>query len=150
MDKTGEELSDKLIDVLRQYYYLKSPLGLESFLQGEMKVLSYIHYASHGGEITAGDIVSGLDMTGGRIAGILRSLEKKGYILRRTDENDRRRIMISPTPSGSDYVERGRAMLKSRLCGIIGIMGMDSAEDFIHSMNEFLDACRKSELEERD
>ena len=105
MDKADAGLSDELIEVLRQYYYMKIPLGLENFMQGEMKVLSYIHYTAGGGEIATGDIVSALDMTGGRVAGILRSLEKKGFISRRTDENDRRRIMVSPTYAGSDYVK---------------------------------------------
>lgn len=146
MDKADAGLSDELIEVLRQYYYMKIPLGLENFMQGEMKVLSYIHYTAGGGEIATGDIVSALDMTGGRVAGILRSLEKKGFISRRTDENDRRRIMVSPTPAGSDYVENGREQLRSRLSAIINAMGGESAENFIRSMEEFVDACRKADF----
>lgn len=146
MDKADAGLSDELIEVLRQYYYMKTPLGLENFMQGEMKVLSYIHYTAGGGEIATGDIVSALDMTGGRVAGILRSLEKKGFISRRTDENDRRRIMVSPTPAGSDYVENGRELLRSRLSTIIDAMGSESAENFIRSMEEFVDACRKADF----
>jgi len=146
MDKADEGLSDELIEVLRQYYYMKIPLGLENFMQGEMKVLSYIHYTAGGGEIATGDIVSALDMTGGRVAGILRSLEKKGFISRRTDENDRRRIMVSPTPAGSEYVENGRELLRSRLSAIINAMGSESAENFIRSMEEFVNACRKADF----
>ncbi len=146
MDKADAGLSDELIEVLRQYYYMKTPLGLENFMQGEMKVLSYIHYTAGGGEIATGDIVSALDMTGGRVAGILRSLEKKGFISRRTDENDRRRIMVSPTPAGSDYVENGRELLRSRLSAIINAMGSESAENFIRSMEEFVNACRKADF----
>ena len=146
MDKADAGLSDELIEVLRQYYYMKIPLGLENFMQGEMKVLSYIHYTAGGGEIATGDIVSALDMTGGRVAGILRSLEKKGFISRRTDENDRRRIMVSPTPAGSDYVENGRELLRSRLTAIINAMGSESADNFIRSMEEFVNACRKADF----
>ncbi len=146
MDKADAGLSDELIEVLRQYYYMKTPLGLENFMQGEMKVLSYIHYTAGGGEIATGDIVSALDMTGGRVAGILRSLEKKGFISRRTDENDRRRIMVSPTPAGSDYVENGRELLRSRLSAIINAMGSEGAENFIRSMEEFVNACRKADF----
>lgn len=146
MDKADAGLSDELIEVLRQYYYMKIPLGLENFMQGEMKVLSYIHYTAGGGEIATGDIVSALDMTGGRVAGILRSLEKKGFVSRRTDENDRRRIMVSSTPAGSDYVKNGRELLRSRLSAIINAMGSESAENFIRSMEEFVDACRKADF----
>lgn len=146
MDKADAGLSDELIEVLRQYYYMKIPLGLENFMQGEMKVLSYIHYTAGGGEIATGDIVSALDMTGGRVAGILRSLEKKGFISRRTDENDRRRIMVSPTYAGSDYVENGRELLRRRFSAIINAMGSESAENFIRSMEEFVNACRKADF----
>ena len=146
MDKADAGLSDELIEVLRQYYYMKIPLGLENFMQGEMKVLSYIHYTAGGGEIATGDIVSALDMTGGRVAGILRSPEKKGFVSRRTDENDRRRIMVSSTPAGSDYVKNGRELLRSRLSAIINAMGSESAENFIRSMEEFVNACRKADF----
>lgn len=146
MDKADAGLSDELIEVLRQYYYMKIPLGLENFMQGEMKVLSYIHYTAGGGEIATGDIVSALDMTGGRVAGILHSLEKKGFVSRRTDENDRRRIMVSSTPAGSDYVKNGRELLRSRLSAIINAMGSESAENFIRSMEEFVNACRKADF----
>ena len=146
MDKADAGLSDELIEVLRQYYYMKIPLGLENFMQGEMKVLSYIHYTAGGGEIATGDIVSALDMTGGRVAGILRSLEKKGFVSRRTDENDRRRIMVSSTPAGSDYVKNGRELIRSRLSAIIYAIGSESAENFIRSMEEFVNACRKADF----
>lgn len=148
MDRMGADLSDELIKVLQQYYFMKTPLQLENFMQGEMKVMSYIRYAAGSGGIPTGDIVSDLDMTGGRVAGILRSLEKKGFILRRTDESDRRRIMVSPTPAGSEYVENGRALLRSRLCSIINAMGKESAEGFIRSMEEFVDACRRADFDD--
>ena len=77
---------------------------------------------------------------------ILRSLEKKGFVSRRTDENDRRRIMVSSTPAGSDYVKNGRELLRSRLSAIINAMGSESAENFIRSMEEFVNACRKADF----
>ena len=152
MDKADTGLSDELIEVLRQYYYMKIPLGLENFMQGEMKVLSYIHYTAGGGEIATGDIVSALDLeehfhlSHPSVSGTLTRLEKKGFISRRTDENDRRRIMVSPTPAGSDYVENGRELLRSRLSAIINAMGSESAENFIRSMEEFVNACRKADF----
>lgn len=136
-------LTDKLIEVLREYYFMKAPLQLERFLQGEMRVLSYICYEfSEQRETIPGEISSSLEMTGGRIAGILRSLEKKGYIIRRTDETDRRKSIIIPTASGISHVEKGTRYLHDSLFSIIGAMGNDRAEVFINSMNEFVAACR--------
>ena len=144
----SDNLTDRLIEVLREYYYMKAPLELDLFMQGEMKVLSYICFEySEKRETLPGEIAAALDMTGGRIAGILRSLEKKGYIIRRTDESDRRRAIIIPTKSGMEFVEQRTGFLHSRLCRIIETMGTDSAEKFISSMSEFVSACRRSETD---
>lgn len=54
--------------------------------------------------------------------------------------------MVSPTYAGSDYVENGRELLRSRLSAIINAMGSESAENFIRSMEEFVNACRKADF----
>lgn len=145
----SNNLTDRLVEVLREYYYMKAPLELDMFMQGEMKVLSYICFEySEKRETLPGEIAAALDMTGGRIAGILRSLEKKGYIIRRTDESDRRRAIIIPTKNGTEFVEQRTRFLHSRLCRIIEAMGTDSAESFISSMSEFVSACRMTGKDE--
>lgn len=130
----------ELTDVLKKVYYQKSPLGLDTFLQGEMKVLTFIYYDSKT-DVLPGEIASQLDMTGGRVAGILRSLEKKGYIVRRTDEADRRRVLVNITENGSGYVRRGTDELMGKLSELTVIMGGERTKALIASLNDFICAA---------
>lgn len=137
MDKC-DVLVDDLIEVLKKFYLSRNPLQLESFLQGEQKVLSFIFNSE--GDVLPGEIASSLGMTPARVAGVLGALEKKGYILRRTDEKDRRKVIVSITESGSEIVCTGADRLRSCLSQIISIMGNTTSEQLISSLNEFSDA----------
>ncbi|MGN1103002.1 MAG: MarR family winged helix-turn-helix transcriptional regulator [Huintestinicola sp.] len=136
MDEIKNELAGKLFEQLRKLYFSRTHVGFEEFLRGEMKILSYI--CVEGGEFLPGQLASSLEMTGGRIAGILRSLEKKGYITRRTDELDRRRVLVSITESGREYIVNRSRALESRLDMLVNAMGKENTERFIDSLDLFV------------
>ena len=136
MDEIKNELAGKLFEQLRKLYFSRTHVGFEEFLRGEMKILSYI--CVEGGEFLPGQLASSLEMTGGRIAGILRSLEKKGYITRRTDELDRRRVLVSITESGREYIVNRSRALEARLDMLVNAMGKENTERFIDSLDLFV------------
>ena len=138
MEKQTDELVYQLSEQLKDIYFRKSALGLENFLQGEMKVLSYIHHENS--EMLPGQLSSSLNMTAGRIAGILRSLEKKGYIIRRTDENDRRKVLVSITEKGCRQIMTDSDALKKRLDMLVTAMGSDNTVRLIDSLKLFVKA----------
>ncbi|MBQ5331744.1 MAG: MarR family transcriptional regulator [Oscillospiraceae bacterium] len=147
MENNRDELVFQLSEQLKDIYFRKSALGLENFLQGEMKVLSYIHHEQS--EMLPGQLSSSLNMTAGRIAGILRSLEKKGFIIRRTDENDRRRVLVSITESGSQHILSDSVALKKRLDMLVAAMGCDNTIKLIDSLKLFVKASDEiTEIEE--
>lgn len=135
------EQVEKLMNVLEEVYFQKNRLGLEHFLQGEMRVLTFIYQEKR--VILPGEIASALDMTGGRVAGILRSLEKKDYIIRKTDETDRRRVLVSITESGAKCVSDGARTLKNALTELIEILGADETDTFIKSMEKYIAAAEQ-------
>lgn len=49
-----------------------------------------------------------------RIAVVLNTLEKKGYITRAIDPSDRRRVLVSLTPAGAEYIQGVRRQLRQR------------------------------------
>lgn len=141
MEDNNGVLSAKLFEQLKELYFSRSPFGLEEFLQGEMKVLSFISVENR--ELLPGQISSTLEMTGGRIAGILRSLEKKGFITRRTDELDRRRVLVSITESGSSYIKSRSETLETRLCMLVDAMGQENTASLIDSLSLFVKASKE-------
>lgn len=138
MDKDKDSLSVKLFEQFRDLYFRTDPFGLTEFLQGEMKVLSYIAIAEH--ELLPGRLSSALEMTAGRIAGILRSLEKKGYITRRTDIADRRRVLVSITEQGREYINSSSEKLEQRLDMLVAEMGSENTVRVIESLKIYSEA----------
>jgi len=138
VDKDKDSLSVKLFEQFRALYFSTDPFGLTEFLQGEMKVLSYIAIAKH--ELLPGQLSSALEMTAGRIAGILRSLEKKGYITRRTDIADRRRVLVSITEQGREYIDSSSERLEQRLDMLVAEMGSENTIRVIESLKIYSEA----------
>lgn len=52
--------------------------------------------------VSAGDLMKQLSLSPSTMAGLLKRLENKHLITRKTDENDARKIIITPTKEGLD------------------------------------------------
>ena len=141
MDNINGDLAVKLFEQLKELYFSKSPVGFEEFLRGEMKVLSFISREDRA--LLPGQLSSALEMTGGRIAGILRSLEKKGFITRKTDELDRRRVLVSITESGSRYIISRSEALETKLDMLVTAMGRDNTKKLIDSLELFINVSER-------
>ena len=70
--------------------------------RGEIFVLKILLFK--GGTSTPTEISEAMKSTKGRISAILNSLEKKGFIGREIDKDNRRNIIVTLTDSGRDYV----------------------------------------------
>jgi len=69
---------------------------------GEDGVLMYLYVKDQ--KLHAGEIAEALQLTSGRIANILKVLEKKRYIQRKPGQDDKRKILVSLTSSGRSYI----------------------------------------------
>lgn len=76
--------------------------------------------------VSAGDLMEQLSLSPSTMAGILKRLENKSLIIRKTDENDARKIIITPTKEGlalEDYLKETAAQTEEIL-----LQGMTKAE----------------------
>lgn len=76
--------------------------------------------------VSAGDLMKQLSLSPSTMAGILKRLENKSLIARRTAENDARKIIITPTKEGmalEDYLKETAAQTEEIL-----LKGMTKAE----------------------
>ncbi|GEJ99627.1 MarR family winged helix-turn-helix transcriptional regulator [Streptomyces sp. NPDC014684] len=55
--------------------------------------------------LTAGDLAARAHVTTGAVTGILNRLERAGYVTRRPDPADRRRVRVAPVPAAVTRVE---------------------------------------------
>ena len=69
-----------------------------SHIRGESGVLLYLYHT--GAPMYAGELTERLGLTTGRVANILKELEREGLIARTPDDRDRRRVLVSLTGKG--------------------------------------------------
>ena len=71
---------------------------------GEDPVLEYL--SRQEGGMNPSELADALGYTRPRMTRILDSLVYKGYVERRNDENDRRKVLVSATPEGIEHAKR--------------------------------------------
>lgn len=70
------------------------------------------------------------------VSRMLRNIEKKGYIERISDDDDRRVVYIRLSPKGEDIIQNARVKTEERFSGLFGKLGeKDLAEYFRLSRN---------------
>ena len=72
-----------------------------ALLFGQDRILIYLYKEND--HILVGDLTNELQMSTGRIANILKELERKGYILRIQQREDKRKYEVCLTKSGENY-----------------------------------------------
>ena len=98
---TYQELNSFLVDVFHSILRIEAQdlkaAGYKDLSISEMHVIEAVCLLEAQGKNNARDIAESLVITPGSLTAAINVLEKKGYLLRRPDPADRRRIRISAT-----------------------------------------------------
>ena len=98
-------------------------------MRGETFVLNYIYL--HGGNVVPGEISDTMGISSARIAATLNSLEKKGFITRQIDTNDRRRVLVELTQAGKDTAEQHRQSAVEDTAKMLNLLGEHDAKEYV-------------------
>lgn len=97
--------------------------------RGEEQVLLLLYFRN--APACAGDFAVCLGLTSGRVANLLKQLERKGYIMRISDAKDRRKVQISLTEEGKQYACK---VYEKTLCeykSLFAQLGDQDAQEFM-------------------
>ena len=72
-----------------------------------------------------------MNASSARVAMALKTLEAKGYVQRRVDQADRRKILVSITPLGQELIQCDREAMHNRMVLILKELGEADAAEFI-------------------
>lgn len=86
------------------------------------------------------DIQNQLNVSKSAVSKMLGVLEKKGYIYRDIDKENRRNLVITLTPEGKDILKELEQNLDALIEKIILYLGKDQSEQFVESINSFASA----------
>ena len=80
-----------------------------------------------------------------RIAAILRSLEKKGHIVRGVDPEDRRKTVVTITPEGLQRANDEFEEMSQNFREVFRRLGREDTEEFLRILRRFLDTIESVE-----
>lgn len=89
--------------------------------------------------ISISEFQSELHITKSAISQMMNSLEKKGFIERKIDTEDRRKIVVTLTQAGKDILKETKESANHNLNEIISNLGDENTKQFIGLLNQVSD-----------
>lgn len=132
-----EKLAHEYMEVMHQMRRRKTQKQLNDSMHGENFVLFFIH--KHEGNVIPSDLSNEMGITSARIAATLNSLEGKGFITRRIDIEDRRRILVDLTDAGREQVQNQYQMIMKAITNMLQFIGEDDAKEFLRILKKLAD-----------
>ncbi len=129
------KLKNQLIEALGKVYYMEAFSQLVEFLQGELYVLYYLATRDEE-ETSPSEISEKLHMSRPRTTATLTTLRKKGFVVTRANELDRRRVDVMITKNGKEHLDRKKDAVNQNLDIFIKEIGEEEALDLIRIINK--------------
>ena len=124
-----EMLAEDLLDLRAKMPRIKMERRMDAHMRGEIFALDFL--ASSDAEVHPKDISRALSLTSARIAAILNSLEKQGYLTRNPDPDDSRQLIVRLTDAGRELVLKRREELVKRTAAMLEALGEEDAENYV-------------------
>ena len=143
----NKELAKKLFEEARCEHILSMLIRPPKNNRGEFGLLAYLKYQQNG--CTAGEISRELSVSTARVAFSLNVLESKGYIVRKLDPNDKRKVLVFLTEMGETKIQEETDNVIKLLTFIIDELGSERFNDYFKTACEIKKITNNYYKEER-
>ena len=130
---------------LSELHFLYSKELLEEIFrsdtQGEERVLTYLFKKQE--PALSGELSHALRMTSGRMANILKALEKKKYVTRLSSRDDRRKVLVYLTEAGTHYIQPLYQQTLLDHQQLLEQMGESDATEFLRLIRKAIQIAQK-------
>ncbi|SHH58772.1 DNA-binding transcriptional regulator, MarR family [Sporobacter termitidis DSM 10068] len=117
------------------------PKKASAFMHGEMFILNFLGYRDR--DTLPSELSAAMSTSSARVAMALKSLEAKGFIERRVDKGDRRRILVTITELGRELVESERKEMHDKMVKILTELGEEDAREYIRIVGRITEISGK-------
>ena len=135
-------LAEKMLSVRAQLSHLPAGEVVSDACGGEFVALSLLLDNAPG---CPSELSRSMGVTSARIAALLKHLEQKGLVLRRTDELDERRVNVSLTEAGRELINARRKEAIGRVAAALRSLGEEDAREYVRLQQKMLDALSASD-----
>lgn len=137
-----EEIAEEIFIELKNNTQTSLEEMLGDFNKGEIGVLGYLAFDED--RVTSGMLSEKLNVTTPRIASILNSLENKGYIMRYSDSNDKRKSLVTITSKGMQLAKSVKSDLLDKIISVIKEINYDDVKEYIRINKEIKNILNKN------
>ena len=130
-------LAVELLEKMHHLHGAKPQKDIDEAMQGETLMLDYL--AHHGGEALPGEISNQMNVSSARIAQMLNNLEKKGWIIREINPDDRRKILVNLTSAGRTEARERMQKIVKLATKMLTRLGEDDAREYVRIMGRLID-----------
>ncbi|MDY4144272.1 MAG: winged helix DNA-binding protein [Oscillospiraceae bacterium] len=135
-------LAEKMLLLRAQLSHLPAGEAVSDACGGEFFALSLL---LAGAPSCPSALSRSMGVSSARIAALLKHLEQKGLVLRRTDEHDERRVNVSLTDAGRKLINERRREAIERVAAALRSLGEEDALEYIRLQQKMLDALSASD-----
>ncbi len=131
------EAAEKLLRLLAESQKKPVHQNARDFSVGEMGVLRCLCLKEE--PMSAGELSRAMAIGSGGVANLLNVLEKKGYVQRTMNPDDRRSVRVSLSASGRELVEcKGEEAMRMTV-GLLTRLGREDTEQLVRIYQKMLD-----------
>ena len=128
-----EALANALLNKMYELNKTRPQRNLNEGMRGEGFVLQYIIH--RGGSVIPGEISTFMNISSARMAVALNSLERKGFVTRRIDPSDRRRILVDLTEKGQQIAREKKEHMLRHATQMMERLGEHDAVELVRIMD---------------
>ncbi len=134
--ETDETLTRELLEIQLSYTRQLSQLAEIIASSGEYSILYYLFRDSKC--YSAGELSGLVGLSPGRVANVLKALEKKHFIVRKRDTEDKRKTMVTLTPEGAVKICSCYTQIENMYRKLVEKIGPEDVRNFIRIMKDLL------------
>lgn len=143
-------IKEQLLDAVQR---LRKPILFSSFADLDLTTLSLMksiedNSPNSNNNVYMFDLQDELRISRGAISQIASNLEKKGYLVRETDKNNRRKQIVTLTAEGREAMRQADAEFDKVLTAFFTRLGEHDAHEMVRLFNRFADIAEEMNQKE--
>lgn len=137
--------------VVHSFKKLNISIMLPDLTHAELGTLSMIAHCkedNHGSGVKVSDVVTCMEVPAPAVSRTLKKMEKRGFIIRTVDKDDRRNTYIEMTPKGESILKESKKIMHDFADAVLGELGEEKMNRLIAYLKN-LQAVALEEIEKR-
>ena len=124
-----QTLANELLHIRMNLLQVPASQKLSGILRGELFVLNYLYNREDG--VHPKELSEKLSVSTARIASLLNHMEEKHLVVRETDPEDSRQVLVRLTPDGLEAIQCCRRDVLANVERMLEALGPDDAREYI-------------------